>query len=61
MQLLGELPLDTRVAECGDNGEPIVQKFPDSPIARSYLALARSVVEELKHGDPGTDLPPVNL
>src|SRR5207248_2995539 len=40
---LGELPIDPRVAECGDAGEPIVQKYPDSPVARSYLNLARTV------------------
>jgi ATP-binding protein involved in chromosome partitioning len=43
---LGELPLDPRVAECGDTGEPIVRKYPDSPIARSYLKLAATVIAE---------------
>ena len=27
--LLAELPIDPRVAQCGDAGEPIVRKFPD--------------------------------
>src|SRR6516165_9516442 len=36
---LGELPIDERVAECGDNGDPIVRKYPDTPIAKSYLSL----------------------
>jgi ATP-binding protein involved in chromosome partitioning len=40
---LGELPIDPRVAECGDKGEPMVRKYPDSPIARSYVTLAASV------------------
>lgn len=40
---LGELPIDPRVAECGDNGEPIVRKYPDSPVAKAYLALASTV------------------
>jgi ATP-binding protein involved in chromosome partitioning len=43
---LGELPLDPRVAECGDTGEPIVRKYPDSPIAKSYLKLAATVIAE---------------
>jgi ATP-binding protein involved in chromosome partitioning len=42
---LGELPMDPRVAECGDGGEPIVRKYPDSPVAKAYLALAATVVE----------------
>jgi ATP-binding protein involved in chromosome partitioning len=52
---LGEIPIDPRVAECGDTGEPIVHKYPDSPIAKAYLALATTVTQELdKAGDqPG--------
>src|SRR5262249_26482922 len=29
---LGEIPIDPRVAQCGDAGDPIVHKFPDSPV-----------------------------
>jgi len=58
---LGELPIDPRVAECGDAGEPIVSKHPDSPVAQSCLALSRSVVDELKKGQSAPDLPQVNL
>ncbi len=42
---LGELPIDPRVAACGDQGEPIVRKFPDSGVAKSYVALAATVAE----------------
>ncbi|MGF1580688.1 MAG: Mrp/NBP35 family ATP-binding protein [Gemmataceae bacterium] len=44
---LGEIPMDPRVAECGDNGEPIVQKYPDSPIAKTYVDLAKTVMDQL--------------
>ncbi len=40
---LGELPIDPRVAECGDKGEPIVRKYPDSPVAKAYVTLAGAV------------------
>src|SRR5262249_12760496 len=30
---LGQLPIDPRVAECGDQGDPIVHRYPDSPVA----------------------------
>src|SRR3954469_7486231 len=30
VHFLGEIPIDARVAECGDNGTPIVVKHPDS-------------------------------
>ena len=38
---LGELPIDPRVAECGDTGEPIVRKYPDSPWPRRTWPLPR--------------------
>src|SRR5947209_13596042 len=37
---LGEIPIDPRVAECGDAGDPIVHRHPDSPVAQAYRALA---------------------
>lgn len=42
--LLSELPIDPRIAECGDTGEPIVRKYPDSPIAKAYKDLAERVI-----------------
>ena len=58
---LGELPIDPRVAECGDTGEPIVRKFPDSPIARAYLTLARLVIAEMAKPSETGPLPEVEL
>ena len=46
MPFLGEIPIDPRVAECGDGGEPIVHKYPDSPIAKIYLDLAAVVATQ---------------
>src|SRR5229473_1595852 len=45
---LGEIPIDPRVVECGDMGDPMVHKYPDSTIARSYHDLATTVVLELE-------------
>jgi ATP-binding protein involved in chromosome partitioning len=42
---LGEIPIDPRVAESGDGGEPMVRKHPDSPVAKAYLALATAVMD----------------
>jgi ATP-binding protein involved in chromosome partitioning len=58
---LGEVPIDPRVAECGDQGDPIVHKYPDSPVAESYRALAATVLRELEQGDRGSELPEVQL
>ena len=38
--LLGQIPLETRLRECGDAGTPIVLAEPDSASARALLAVA---------------------
>jgi len=44
---LGDVPIDPKVAECGDGGEPIVRKYPDSPAAKAYVQLASIVVQSI--------------
>jgi ATP-binding protein involved in chromosome partitioning len=39
--LLGELPLDARIREETDSGQPTVVAAPDSPRARAYFETAR--------------------
>ena len=57
---LGELPIDPKVAWCGDNGEPIVRKHPDAAVSKAYLALAKAVTDAASK--PGAaPLPPVSL
>lgn len=58
---LGEIPIDPRVAECGDQGDPIVHKYPDSPIAKSYLSLAKTVTEELAKVSSLQELPTLQV
>ncbi|MFO0928675.1 MAG: Mrp/NBP35 family ATP-binding protein [Gemmataceae bacterium] len=57
---LGAIPIDPRVAECGDQGEPIVQRHPDSPVGRAFAALADAVVAQLEQGT-ATELPEAQL
>jgi ATP-binding protein involved in chromosome partitioning len=59
--LLGELPIDSRVAECSDAGEPIVRRHPDSPISRAYLELATAVQQELTRTAGQQELPEAQL
>ncbi len=61
VDFLGEVPIDPRVAECGDAGEPIVNKYPDSPVAKAYRALAATVLRGLEHANTGPDLPELAL
>jgi ATP-binding protein involved in chromosome partitioning len=58
---LGEIPIDPRVAECGDSGDPIVHKYPDSPVAKAYLALAERVVQEVDKAGTQPELPGLQL
>ncbi|MFO0881665.1 MAG: Mrp/NBP35 family ATP-binding protein [Gemmataceae bacterium] len=58
---LGDLPIDPRVAECGDQGEPIVHRYPDSPVGKAYLNLANAVIRELEQQPTTQDLPDVQM
>jgi ATP-binding protein involved in chromosome partitioning len=59
---LGEIPIDPRIAECGDGGDPIVHKYPDSPIAKSYLDLAGVVAQHIANSTVETaELPTLKL
>lgn len=57
---LGAIPIDPRVSTCGDQGEPIVIRHGDSPVALAYQALAASVVQQLESTGAG-DLPEVQM
>lgn len=58
--LLGEIPIDPRVALCGDEGEPIVHKYADSPVSKAYLDLATTISRELEKGEQ-PELPGLSL
>lgn len=45
--LLGELPLELSIRECADQGTPIVQREPDSPISYAYHQIATNVAVKL--------------
>lgn len=44
---LGEIPIDPRVAQGGDEGVPVVTGYPDSPAAVAYRHLAGEVARRL--------------
>ena len=44
--LLGQIPLDTKLREGGDVGEPIVVHDPDSEVALAFKALAATIVSQ---------------
>lgn len=44
---LGTIPLDRRVAEASDAGEPFINRYPDSPASRSFLEIAKKICKDL--------------
>ena len=42
-EFLGEIPIDSEVGKCGDNGKPIVQENPHHEISKIYLGLANKI------------------
>lgn len=44
---LGSIPIDPRITESGDRGDPIVHAEPNSSIAQTYLQIAQRMKAEL--------------
>ncbi len=47
IEFLGELPLDIEIRETSDGGRPIVVSKPDSPHAKTYVAVAQRIWEKV--------------
>jgi ATP-binding protein involved in chromosome partitioning len=45
--LLGQVPLEPKVRECGDGGTPIVQAAPDGPAAQEFARIAEALAERI--------------
>jgi ATP-binding protein involved in chromosome partitioning len=43
---LGEIPLDLRMRQGGDVGQPLLLQFPDSDLAQQFRAVARKLAAE---------------
>jgi ATP-binding protein involved in chromosome partitioning len=58
---LGEIPIDSRVAECSDKGCPIVIAHPDSEVTKAYNHLASCVDREIAKVQSQPELPGLQL
>jgi ATP-binding protein involved in chromosome partitioning len=62
VELLGALPLDSRIREQCDAGNPAVAADPTGQIASIYLHIARRVREQLAGtGKPGSGVPTISV
>jgi ATP-binding protein involved in chromosome partitioning len=50
-ELLGQLPLDIRIRQQADSGNPTVAADPDSPLAQRYRDIARLAAARLAYGE----------
>jgi ATP-binding protein involved in chromosome partitioning len=57
VELLGSVPLDPLVRECGDEGEPVASAMPGSPTAQELRRIAEAVLEQRA----GTILKPLTV
>jgi ATP-binding protein involved in chromosome partitioning len=58
--LLGQIPIDQRVRECGDKGTPLVQAEPDGPTAQAFADIAEKLVKVIfDKAEAGDDDGPV--
>jgi ATP-binding protein involved in chromosome partitioning len=48
IEFLGELPLDIEIRETSDSGRPIVVSRPDSPHAKTFVAIAERIRDKVK-------------
>jgi ATP-binding protein involved in chromosome partitioning len=46
--LLGDVPIDPRVAQCGDAGTPAVIEHPESEVAKAFGSIATLVADALE-------------
>jgi len=45
---LGSIPLDPRISECNDNGEPFVIKYPDTQATKAIKEIIEKIIKTLE-------------
>jgi ATP-binding protein involved in chromosome partitioning len=61
VELLGQLPLDIRIREQADGGNPTVAAEPESELARRYRDIARKAAARLAYGAPAGMFPTIEV
>lgn len=47
IDLLGEIPLDVEIRLGGDDGNPVVEKLPENPQSKVFMAIAKKITESI--------------
>lgn len=45
LKILGSIPIDPELAQASDEGVPIVEKYPDSEVARAFTGVAKVIAD----------------
>ena len=61
VELLGSLPLDIRIREQADGGNPTVVAEPDSELAQRFRAIARLAAARLAYGGSQASFPSISI
>jgi ATP-binding protein involved in chromosome partitioning len=61
VELLGQLPLDIRIREQADGGNPTVAADPESELALRYRDIARRAAARLAYGAPTATFPTIEV
>ena len=49
--LLGQIPIDPKICECGDLGVPITVAYPESPQSEAFRHAAQQIIEQVKENE----------
>ena len=52
---LGEIPLDIKIRQGGDDGVPIFLADPTNPVSKSFSKVAQAVIKSVSESKPQTD------
>lgn len=47
VKLLGEIPINSTIRKCGDEGIPIVEKDPESETSKIYMNITKELIREV--------------
>lgn len=54
VSLLGQIPLDPKIAESNDSGEPFFLKYVDSPTSKEFLNIADNIIKTVEQNSSST-------
>jgi len=61
LTLLGQLPINQNIRECGDKGKPVVYDQPESEQAKQILEISRNLAAEISKTNFNSKLPNIEI